>query len=48
MDGQQLSKALRTLEGRVDEAAGKQLVADHVYEIKVEMNHVEHDAICAR
>ena len=32
----------------MDQAAGKQQMADHVYEIKVEMNHVEKDAIHAR
>ena len=47
IDGQQLVKALQTLEDRVDQAAGKQQVVDSVHEIKVEINHAEHDAICA-
>ena len=41
VDGQQLAKALQTLEGRVDQAAGKQSRANSVHEIKAEMNGVE-------
>ena len=48
MDGQQLAKSLQTLEGRVDQAAGNQLVFDSVHDIKVEINQVEHEAIRAR
>ena len=48
MDGQQLAKALQTLEGRVDQAAGKQLVSGGVHEIKVEINRVEDEAVRAR
>ena len=47
VDGQQLMKALQTLEGRVDQEAGKQFVFDSVHEIKVEINRIEHEAICA-
>ena len=47
MNGQQLVKALRTLEGRVDHAAGKQSVSDSVHEIKTEINRVEQEAIHA-
>ena len=47
MDGQQLAKALQTLEVRVDQAAGKQSISDSVHEIKVEINRGEHEAICA-
>ena len=32
VDGQQLAKALQTLEGRVDQAAGKQVILDSVHE----------------
>ena len=38
---QQLSKALWTLEGRVDEAVMKHQVANSMHEIKVEINSVE-------
>ena len=48
VNGQQLAKALQKLEGRVEQAAGKQSVFDSVHEIKVEINRVEHEAICAR
>ena len=48
VDGQQLAKALQTLEGRVDQAAGKQAVLDSVHELKGEINRVEHEALCAR
>ena len=37
-DGQQLATALQTLEGRVDQAAGKESVLDSVHELKVEIN----------
>ena len=48
VDGQQLAKALQTLEGRVDHTAGKQSVSDSVHQIKAEINRVEQEAICAR
>ena len=38
VDGQQLAKALHTLEGRVGQAAGKQSVSNSVHEIKVEIS----------
>ena len=38
VDGQQLAKALQMLEGRVDQAAGKEAVVDSVQDIKVEIN----------
>ena len=34
VDGQQLAKALQTLEGRVDQAAGRQPISDSVHELK--------------
>ena len=34
VDGQQLAKALQTLEGRMDQSAGKQSVSESVHEIK--------------
>ena len=43
-----MAKALQTLEGRVDQAAGKEAVADSVHDIKVEIKRVEHEAIRAR
>ena len=48
VDGQQLATALQTLEGRVDQAAGKQAIADSVQEMKVEINRVEQEVIRAR
>ena len=48
MDGQQLVTALQTLEGRVNQGAGKQAVSDSVHKIKVEINRVEQEAIRAR
>ena len=48
VDGQQLAKALQTLEGRVDQAAGKQSVLDSVHEMKAEIHRVEQEAIRAR
>ena len=48
MDVQQLPKVLQTLEGRADQAAGKQQLSDSVHEIKVEINCVEHEAVRAR
>ena len=48
VDGQQLATALQTLEGRVDQAAGKQLMADSVHELRTELNRVEQEAIRAR
>ena len=48
VDGQQLAKALQKLEGRVDQAAGRQSVSDSVQELKTEINRVEQEAIQAR
>ena len=48
VDGQQLATALQTLEGKVDQAAGKQAVSNSMHEIKVEINRVEQEAIRAR
>ena len=48
VDGQQLANALQTLEGKVDQAARKQQVTDSVHEIKVKINHLEHEAIRTR
>ena len=47
VDGQQLAKALQTLEGRVDQAAGKQSVLDSMQNLKTEINRVEQEAIRA-
>ena len=47
VDGQQLAKALQTLEGRVEQTAGKQAVYDNVHEMKAEINRVEQEAIRA-
>ena len=46
-DGQQLAKALRILEGRVNQAAVKQQVVDTMHEIKLEINQVEQEVIRA-
>ena len=48
VDGQQLATALQTLEGRLDQAAGRKSVSDSVYELKTEINRVEQEAIRAR
>ena len=47
VDGQQLAKALQTLEGRVDQAAGRQSVSNSVQELKTEINRIEQEAIQA-
>ena len=47
VDGQQLSKALLTLEGQVEHAVGKQQMMDELHQVRVEMNRIEHDAIQA-
>ena len=48
VDGQQLAKALQTLEGRVDQAAGRKSVSDSVHELKTEINRVGQEALRAR